>query len=349
MIKYKIIALALALLLLSSCANHKENKQKEINTPVDTTSVNRISRNENFYFVGDINDRPGIYKYYLKQKRSSKFWFRAHESVVLLSHSPKGNRIFFLTATDYGKEGILPFIHNVKLYLLSLDSSKVKLIKSIGSGLQVFTAWETDNTFIIILNSFDKSIANYVDQHTLIYSEFGKKLVDKTKAFDIIKEGYPRPPMVKQKIKSPNGEFEINSNDSLKISIYLKNTSNNKKALITAGNQKLNQIDWTPNNEYAIISTLDISPRNNSLYDKQPETSKIFIYSIADKKIAKEWDGGGLKNFILLKNLLIFDNGFGKKSSIKIFNLHTLKMIDSIHIKGGCGITNIPTIPDYSA
>ena len=347
MIKNKIIAIALALLLLSSCAEQKENKQKELNTSVDSASNSQILKSGNFYFVGNINDKPGIYKYNIKQKSYTKFWFKDNESVVELSHSPKGNRIFFLTAKDLGKKGVFPFIHKIKLYLLNRDSSKVKIIKSIGSGIQVFTAWETDNTFKIILNSFDKTVANFVNQHTLIYSEFGRNLVDETKTFDLTKEGYPKPPMVKRKNKSPNGEFLITSIDSSKTSIYLKNIIKSKTTLIASDSQKLNQIDWGSNNEYVIASTLDISRRNNTLYDKLPETSKIFIYSIIDKKIIKEWNGGGLKNFILLKNLLIFDDGFGKKSSINIFNLITLKMTDSIHIQGGCGIRNIPSIPDY--
>ena len=113
--------------------------------------------------------------------------------------------------------------------------------------------------------------------------------------------------------------------------------------------QKLNQIEWTPENKYLIFSTINITPRNNTLYSKKPETAKIFIYSIPDKKIIKEWNGGGFKNFILLKDLLIFDDGFSKKSSIKIFDLKTLQITNSIRIKGGCGIRNIPSIPDYSA
>ena len=349
MTRIKICIFSLTLLLLAGCVNQNENNTKELNTSENSALKNYQTKTENFYFVGNVNDRPGIYKYNINKNSYSKFWSNENESVVELSHSPKGNRIFFLTAKEFGKAGVFPFIHNVKLYLLDQDSSKVDYIKSIGSGLQVFTAWEADNTFRVILNSFDKTVANYINQHTLIYSEFGRKLVDEMKAFDITKEGYPQPPAAKGKTRSPYGEYLVAASDSQQTSIYLKSSSNHKKSFIDSSSQKLNQIDWTPDNKYVIISTLNISPRNNTLYDKKPETSKIIIYSINGNKIIKKWDGGGLKNFILLKNLLIFDDGFKKKSSINLFNLNTLQMIDSIHIQGGCGIRNIPTIPDYSA
>ncbi len=349
MINIKIGTLFLALLFFSGCANQNDNNTKELNTSENSAYKNQQTKTGNFYFVGYINERPGIYKYDINRNTYSGFWSNENESIVELSHSPKGNRIFFLTAKDFGKAGVFPFIHNVKLYLLDQDSSKVNFVKSIGSGLQVFTAWETDNTFRVIINSFDKTVANYVNQHTLIYSEFGRKLVDETKTFDITKEGYPQPPVVKRKTKSPYGEYLVAANDSQLTSIYLKNISNNKFYFIAKGDQKLNQINWMPDNKYVIISTLNISPRNNTLYNKQPETSRIFLYSISDKKIIKEWDGGGVKNFILLNGMLIFDDGFSNKSSINIFNLNTLQMIKSIHVLGGCGIRNIPTIPDYSA
>jgi hypothetical protein len=348
MIKLKIVILILTLFSFSSCVNQKENNLKNSNTTDNSLNKNQAAHSNDFYFVGNINGRAGIYKYNLRKNSYHKFWSKTNASVVELSHSPKGDKIFFLTATSLGKAGVFPFIHNVKLYLLNCDSSKVKFIKLIGSGLQVFTAWETDNSFKVILNSFDLTVANYINQHTIIYSEFGRKLVDETKTFDITKEGYPKPPVINKKTKSPYGEFSIAVKDSPKTSIYLKN-AHNKKIFIASVSQKLNQIEWAPGNKYLIFSTINITPRNNTLYNKNPETAKIFIYSIPDKKIIKEWNGGGLKNFILLKDLLIFDDGFSKKSSITIFNLKTLQITNSIRIKGGCGTRNIPSIPDYSA
>ena len=349
MINIKIGIFSLAILLLIGCANQNGNNTKDLNTSENSVNKNSSSETEYFYFVGNVNDRPGIYKYDIDQNSYSKFWSNENESVVDLTHSPKGNRIFFLTAKDFGKAGVFPFIHNVKLYSLNPDSSKVSFIKSVGSGLQVFTAWETDNTFKVILNSFDKTVANYINQHTLIYSEFGRKLVDETKAFDITREGYPQPPVVKRKTKSPYGDYLITASDSQLTSIYLKTINNKKKFFITSGEQKLNQIDWMSNNKYVIISTINILPGNSTLYNKLPETSKLFIYSISEKKIVKEWDGGGVKNFIPVNHMLIFDDGFGNKSSINVFNLNNLQIIKNIRIQGGCGIRNIPTIPDYSA
>ena len=349
MFKFNAGFLFLAFLLLAGCANQKGNK------PAGTEKVKTISRQNaavnynDFYFVGVVKQDTGILKYDFKSNRVKDVWSKRNEKVVELSYSPNRNAVFFLTAGDFGKKGVFPFIDNLKLYFINIDSGKVKFVKKLGSGLQVFTAWESDNTFKVILNSFDNTVANYVNRQTFIFSEFGRVLINESKTFDITKEGYPRPPEIKSNMQSPSGKYSIVPFDSLNTSIYLKNISGMKTYLITTGNQKLNQVEWTADGKYVIISTLNITPRNKTLYDKKPNTSCILVYSLNQKKILTGWSGGGIKNFFITNDLLIFDDNFGNNSVIKIFSLKTFKLTNTIRIPGGCGLRNIPAIPDYSA
>jgi hypothetical protein len=46
---------------------------------------------------------------------------------------------------------------------------------------------------------------------------------------------------------------------------------------------------------------------------------------------------------------LFFDDGFKEKSRIYIYNLQTNTISDSVIISGGCGLKNIPLIPNYEA
>jgi hypothetical protein len=63
--------------------------------------------------------------------------------------------------------------------------------------------------------------------------------------------------------------------------------------------------------------------------------------------VVKEWTGGGYKNFFTINDFLIFDDGFGKKSSIYIYNFETGNLIKQIKIKNGCGLNEIPEVPRF--
>lgn len=346
MFSARIIILFSALFFICGCSNKSSNKVFE-DSPESIHDTNFSSSKFDFYFVGMIGENSGLYKFIADKKKVSRFWSNKKEKVVELSYSSDRKNIFFITASNFGKRGVFPFISNVKLYLINKDSSKVKFVQKLGSGLQIFTTWATDNTFKVILNSFDKTVVTYVNKQTFIFSEFGRELVNNSKIFDITKDGYPKPPGKLIKDYSPNNNFRIVFRDSSFTSIYLRTKT--EESLITRVKQRLNQVEWSSDEKYLIFSTIDITPTNKTLYDKQPNTSQIFIYNIAQKKISRSFDGGGLKNFFINKNYLIFDNGFGKSSSIQIYNYKTLEPIQSIKIKGGCGLRYIPQFPDYSA
>lgn len=349
MLKFKTILFLTVMLLAAGCSNKSNNNSGSSAQMNEHGKESIVKMPGGFYFVGMIGKYPGIYKFIGAKNRYNKFWAKDSEKVVDLSYSPGRNTIFFLTVSDYGKNGVFPFINNVKLYLLNPDSSKVTYITGIGSGLQVFTSWETDNSFKVVLNSFDTTVATYVNRHTLIFSEFGRGLVNETKTFDITKEGYPGPPDIPILRSSPYGNFTIVTPDSSGTTIYLKSTKSGRNILIAKGDQKLNHVEWTPDNKYLIFSTINISPRNETLYKKNPSTSQLIIYSLNDKKILQRWGGGGIKNFFMENGFLIFDDGFGNNSSLKIYDYNTLKLLKVINVKGGCGLRNIPVIPDYSA
>ncbi len=333
------------LFLIFGCSNKKSNEVKKYSG--SSESLGKALGD--FYFVGMIGDNPGIYKFISKNKRTSSFWTKEKEEVIELSYSPDRKCAFFLTATGYGKQGVLPFVNNVKLYLIKIDSSKVRLVQNVGNGIQIFTAWETDNTFKIILNSFDKTVANYINQEVLIFSEFGRKLVDNNETYDIVKEGYPKPPSSVQNFVSTGGEKLIAKADSTEVLIYLSSKSKKILKLITRTDQKLNDAEWSADGKYLFFSTLDISPKNLSLDSLQPSTSKLYVYSIFKKRITKAWNGGGLKNFFIKNNYLIFDDGFEDSSLIHIFNFKTDEPVYTIRIKGGCGLRNIPSAPKYGS
>lgn len=339
------------LVFFAGCIRKNEPHRKPLQN--DSTELeNHLARptiNE-FLFVGVINDKAGLYKYNLSSKTQTKYWGSDKDDVVDFSYSNDLKAAFMMTAKEHGKKGVFPFVDKVKLYFVNQDSSAPAFVEEIGSGLQVFALWETDSVFKVVLNFMDVSVGKYVDQYIKRYNYFGKKLSDEKKRFELAKDGFPKIPTSEKKLTSPNLKYSLQQFDSVFTEIYLvDNSDKQKKALITKQNQKLNFVDWTIDNKFLIFTTLDISPMNESLYEPEPNTSKLFIYSLSEKKLVKSFDGGGIKNFLLLGNILIFDDGFKEKSKIFIYNLKSHKITDSISVTGGCGLKNIPFIPDYEA
>lgn len=301
-------------------------------------------------FVGLIENKSGLYKYNISTKSYSEFWHNDKEEVVEVSYSPDKKSIYFLTAHQSGKKGVFPFINKVKLYYISVDSGLVRFIQNIGGGLQVFSFWESDDTFKVILNVIDITIATEVDQTIQIFNASGNKISKEKKIYDLAKVGYPQSSMLKNNLTSPNKKFSICSIDSITTQIYLfDHFRNDKKILLANLNQKLNFVDWSTDEKLLFLSTLDVSPNNETLYDEEPATSNLLVYSLEDKRIIKMFEGGGVKNYMIDQDILLFDDGFKAKSKLYIYNFRSGQMIDTVKIMGGCGLKNIPTIPDYGA
>jgi hypothetical protein len=305
---------------------------------------------EKVIFAGMLGRRTGLYLYDAVKKSYSEFWRNDDQDVVEISYSPSKKSAFMLTAKQTGKRGVFPFIDDVKLYLIYPDSIFVQHIGNIGGGLQVFSSWASDSIFQVYLHVMDAKTAAVVEQKTWSYDPRGKVLSETTKKYYLDKDAFPQFPPVAIKLQSPDKNFSIFSIDSVQTKIFLiDHSQNDDRVLITEESQKLNNVSWSSDGQFLIFSTIDITPLNETLYDEEPQTSKLFIYSLHNKKIIKLFDGGGVKNYLINNDLLMFDVGFDLNSRIWIYDFKSSTMIDSIKMTGGCGMQNIPQIPNYEA
>lgn len=351
MSKLVIISFFSLAIIISGCIRKNEPIKKMSRT--DSAVIKDLNTSpvmNEVLFIGMIEKKSGLYKYDFSIKSYSEFWHDNKEEVVELSYSLNKKSVFLLTAYQSGKKGVFPFIDNVKLYSISLDSNTVKFVEIIGSGLQTISFWENDNSFKVILNIFDVAAGKYVEQKIKTFDASGTKLSDEKKTYNLVKDGYPQIPIFLHNITSPDKKYSILYVDSAQTQIYLiDHTKKDEQILIAQQNQKLNFVDWSTDVKFLIFNTVDITPRNETLYEAEPSTSKLFIYSLTDKKIFKMFEDSGIKNFMLNGNILLFDDGFNERSKLLIYNFRSGQIIDSIKISGGCGLKNIPRIPDYGA
>lgn len=349
MSKYTILALVL-LLFTAGCIRKNEPIKKKPAQSDETQMVFESPIINEVLFAGVIEKKHGLYKYNIANKEISKFWQNDKEDVVELRYSPKKKAVFFLTALQSGKKGVFPFIDKVKLFFINPPNDSVKFIENIGSGLQVFAFWENENAFKVLLNIMDVTIGKTVEQKTKIYDTLGNKISDEKKVYDLAKDGYPTVPAAPLNLTSSNQKYSLLAVDSAQAQMYLvDHRKNNEQILLTKQHQKLKNAEWSSDGKFLIFTTLDISPMNETLYDAEPNTSKLFIYSLPNKRMVKIFEGGGIKNILLNGELLFFDDGFNEKSKIFIYDLRLEQIIETIIIKGGCGLQNIPAIPDYGA
>lgn len=335
----KVLIIILLSFLIASCGkNQNEGPEPQ------------IKRNfSSFIFVGIVNHKPGLYKYDVNKKSFSVFWESRNEKVSELSYSADHQSAFFITAVKEGKQGIFPFIKEARLYVMPDTSSEPQLVEEIGSGLQIFSRWESETVFRIVLNSWDKKVSTYINQKTIIFNTFGRILRQETKTYDITTDGYPRMPVTKPDSLSPGGRFKIDYTYGKADTLFLTEKKNDKSYYIKALKKPVSEITWSDNRNFVFISTLDVTAANKSIFTASPSTASLYIYSIPEKKILKEWTGGGYKNFFTFSDFLIFDDGFGRNSSIYIYNFKENKIIKQIKIKGGCGLRGIPEIPRFGA
>ena len=277
-----------------------------------------------FYFVGKVGDKLGIFKHDFTKRKSIKFWFDRKEKVILLNYSPNLKHIYFLTAKYYGIRSTLPYIKRIKLYSINLLNDEVNFIDSLMNGTQINAGWIGDNLYKVIINSRDIKVSEYINKHTFIYNSVGKELLSKIETINFIKEGYPLPVIKKSQIPV-NKNFQLIYGDSLYIFDKIKNE---KHFIFYLKNLKIHKEYF--NNEFLIFNTVPIVKRNIFL-----------VYSIKKNQVIKIIGKNYIKNFIIFDDYLVYDYGLGFSSSISIFNIKKSEITDSIKINGGCGLNNV--------
>ncbi len=327
---YFLTSIVLTILLVS--CNEKKIEQKPCLKPGKTEI-------KYFLFVGIVKDRPNLYRYNLDQKNYEVFWSNKNEKVVELSYSENMHNVFFITSNDFGKINAFTFIKKIKLYLVTTETGRVNFIEEFGNGIQVFSQWESNSSFRIIINSFDKSFANYVDHRKILYNNFGKKLEDITETYDITKQGYPLPPENKINYLSPDNKNSIEIKDSNEV--YLKGEDEEK--ILLKGSLQIRHIEWR--DDFLVLSAFNANAVTDSSYKEK--TSDLLLYSLKKNKVIGLWEGKGEKNYFIGGSFLFFDDGLGSDSHINIFNLETGEIVSQIKIDGGCGLRNIPQDPAY--
>ena len=321
--------------LLVSCSDNKENDYDKENLNKEIKNA-RVTELKSFYFVGNYSGNPSIYKYDYINDVYKIFWYTNDERVMDLLISPDYKSGYFITKRKQRLKSSQPAIEKGRLYRIDFELNKAELITQLEDGIQVIPFWTDNDRFTLVINSVDKVIASYINKNIQVYNRFGKLLSDNTEIFDLTKDGYPVTKLPSLNFKSPNGLFEVVER---KDSIYIRQQKSQKEIRTSFKSKKILQLGWAENNKQLIILFRTDNELTNIKTD--PPKSMLAIYDLQKQKIVKTFSLSENNRFVLIGDFLIFDNGIGRDSYIKIFKLETLSDFRIIKINGGCGLRNI--------
>ena len=290
-----------------------------------------------FLFVGKWYGKAGIYKYDLTTKKHETVWWHPRENVKLLISKTEFKPAFFFTLRRAGYKGGFPFFEKVKIYRISKDLTKTDFIYKIEDGMQITARWNDDENLEVIFTEIDKTDPTYINKHIKTFDSYGKLINDEVEVFHLVSDGFPELLPERNPTVSESGRYGISiAGDS----VYLKTADNDSLKFITYTKHELKKIGWDNYERFVFISTLDME--NETIRTGKPETSELFVYSIVKDSVVASWMGAGIKNFITIDSLVVFDNGFGKNSSIFIYNYLIEELYSELKIKGECGLFYIP-------
>lgn len=331
----KILSIIFLILLITSCKDASRTNQQTDKSGITDTLIS--NDNKNFLFLTEWFDKVGVHKYDLETKKYKPVWWHPRENVVMLIYKPRKLPTYFFTADKITSKGNIPEFSGLKLFIISNDLSEIKQIDDIGDGVQFTARWNDDENLELLFTAVDKTIANYVNQYTKVYDHYGKLVDSEIRTFDIIKSGFPQLVPPRSPSLSPSGMFGVSFKQD---SVFLKSAGSDSLEFVTVLKHNLNKLKWDEDEKYLFISTLDLT--NETVKTKNPETSELFIYSLEADSLIGAFFGAGIKNFVTLNDLLIFDDGFNNNSVINIFDLKKKIIVNTIKPAKGAGLVVIP-------
>ena len=331
----KILSIIFLILLITSCKDSSKTEQQKDATGITDTLIS--NDNKNFLFLTEWFDKVGVNKYDLEKKKHKPVWWHPRENVVMLVYKPGKLPTYFLTADKITSKGNIPAFSGLKLFIISNDLSEIKQIDDIGDGVQFTARWNDDENLELLFTAVDKTIANYVNQYIKVYDHYGKLVDSEIRTFDILKSGFPQLVPPRSPSLSPSGKYGVSFKQD---SVFLKSAGSDSLEFVAVMKHSLNKLKWSEDEKYLFISTFDLN--NETVKTKNPETSELFIYSLEADSLIGAFGGAGIKNFVTLNDLLIFDDGFNNNSVINIFDLKKKIIVNTIKPAKGAGLVVIP-------
>lgn len=288
-----------------------------------------------FLFVGYYLNRASLYKYDLLEDEYYLVWSKWGKKITDLHYKEEEVNTFFTTGFQIGVEGGFPFITDVRLYMHNRINNDTKLLQKFGKGLSVSSTWDNEllDVSFVELDSL-KTMSVYRKDYR--YDPEGIMATQSVDEFDLLNDGLPNKLRGGISIDSPDDNYSLayeEAEDTTTIGI-IENVRG-KENLVGKYKGRLKHAEWKKLRDEVLVSLITES-------DTAETRTSIYIIDYHKYEIVDSIKTQGSGNFMVKGNLLFYDKGFGREAKIIIYDNDMRSTVDSILIRGGCGLTNIP-------
>lgn len=284
----------------------------------------------NVLFIANYSGRPSLYNFNLLNREFKLIWSRWGRKVLSINRSNDRSSAFFITALSIKSNYSIPLINDARLYFYNADENNIEEVSFLGDGIQTYSYWESSDTFKVNFTYADSLKPQVIIQKILSFDKSGKMLKQTYRKFDLIKDGFPKPPQIKPTVVSPRGRFQIRSiKENDKSYIYIRDVIKNAELLLIDYRGILNSIVWTDDEKYAFIT---IASNNN--YD-------MFIVDTENMRIRKKFTNLPDDNLLVHGNFLFFDEQINGFKNITIYDYVKNVVFYRIESLGNCSINSL--------
>ncbi len=328
----RISVVILLIVLVAGCKKQKPDDNRRY-TVLSADTSSRI------LLVSDSKYWNDLYLYNLNSKIKSKLW-TGREKIIKLSHNAINSCYFFVTVSSTGATNNIPYFKNAKLYFVKMNNLEVSHPYNIGDGIQMLPYWLTDSTVKFVINKLDALRNTQITQKKLIISSESKEISEENKMFNITKDGYPIIPNERYDIVSASRKYSIVTND--KNYVFLYGGVESQKLLSDGIKQKLEYLKWSSNEKYLALVVRPTSDSTTVI--SEPAMFSVKVFSLEENKGIESFQIGNIHSFEIIRDLFIYDNSYGAKQNIYIFDLKQKKLMDSITTSGSCGLQGMQNL-----
>jgi hypothetical protein len=295
----------------------------------------------NILFVATYEGRPSVYNFDLLTKKTTAFWSRWGSRVVSLNSSNDRGVAFITTALAYGQRGGFPYIVDIRESRLDREKNECEEVAQLGDGVQLYTYWESPDTFKVNVSIIDTTNSRNVFQKIFPFSLDGKLSGIVNRQFDILKNGFPSPPKLNPIYFSPNNRFQLREaifrNEYI---YYIKDIKDKSDVLVATSKRKISDARWSEDGNYLFIITHNAAQN----YGKKQSMSsgELIVIDAVQKKKVNVFSGFRYGNILVQGDFILFDERTGEISKINVLDYVNNEIYCTIAIPGGCGLNNLP-------
>ena len=295
----------------------------------------------NVLFVAKYLGRPSVYSFNLLTKQSSVEWSRWGRKVISLNHSIDNQSAFITTVLGYGRQSRFPYIHEARIYFLNRVNDQTDELAELGNGVQLYTYWESSDTFKVNYSMLDTVNSKIVIQNIYPFDINGKSGLIQKRKYDLLQHGFPSIPRRNPVELSPNKEFQFrNVRSNGESNIYLRNLKQRSEELVVTTKRNINDARWSEDGNYLFIITDNQSVDSKGV--KAEKTGELIIIDAFKMKIVRIFSGFHFENVLVHGKLLFFDERLKDIAQIAVYDYTRDKLLNTISLYGGCGINNLP-------